>query len=211
MYLSNLIHLLIIKIKIFVNFSNKILNYGVQKEQNGVITTNISKDQLKMQKNIRLYAINYLKEYSFQLATLPSKEEYEKLVEKKKKLLLEELQRESLEKLKLLELNMATKKPQQEQKLQQKSKQKNDKTHINNADGWIATTDGNNLQNEHDDPIKLQIKLVESYLEEARKQNRHEEIDILENNLKELKAIVNVQVNAGSNRLDEYYDDSDDI
>ncbi len=145
----------------------------------------MSRDQLKIQKNIRLYAINYLKEFSFQLSSLPNKEEYEKLVEQKRKYLLEELHRESLEKQKLYEIDA-----KRQQKYGNNTNGVSMSTHINNSDGWVPTVMNENSGITNlNDPVVVQIKLVENYLDEARKQMRFEEVEILENNLKELKAI----------------------
>ena len=136
-----------------------------------------------------MYAINYLKEFSFTLSILPTADEYEKLVEQKRKFLLEEIQRESLEKLKLYEMDA------KRQQLKGNYSNTNNSsstalqgTFINNSDGWVPTM---NNEIETDDPIKLQIKVVENYLEEARRQGRYEEIEIFENNLQELKSISN--------------------
>ena len=161
--------------------SNTILNFGIQKNDNSQSPA-VSRDQLKLQKNIRIHAINYLKEFSFQLSCLPTKEEYEKLVEQKRKYLLEEIQRERMEKLKLYEIDAA--KRQQQQALSSTT------AYINNSDGWVPTEINRVTESDDNDPIRLQIKVVESYLEEARKQERHEEIKIFENNLKELKSII---------------------
>ena len=117
-----------------------------------------------------MYAINYLKEFSFTLSILPTADEYEKLVEQKRKFLLEEIQRESLEKLKLYEMDA------KRQQLKGNYSNTNNSsstalqgTFINNSDGWVPTM---NNEIETDDPIKLQIKVVENYLEEARRQGR---------------------------------------
>ena len=175
--------------------SNTILNHGTQKSQSSdnpqqpVIISSVPRDQLKLQKNIRIYAINYLKEFSFTLSILPTKEEYEKLVEQKRQLLLEEIQRESLEKLRLYEIDA---KKQQLKGGNYSSGAAQGGTFINNSDGWVPTVNNNNFENHNNDndPIKLQIQVVENYLIEARKQGRHEEIEIFENNLKELKSII---------------------
>jgi len=172
--------------------SNSILTNGVPKnspDKDGKQSEmTISADQYKLQKNIRLFAVNYLKDFSFQLPPLPTKEQYDKLKEQKRKELMEELERESFQQERIK--NLAAKKFQNKGN----SSQVNSIRHIDNAAGWVPTVQigdaENGGQNGESDPIKLQIKLVKGYLEDARKQKRFEEVEILENNLRELNIMI---------------------
>lgn len=76
---------------------------------------------------------------------------------------------------------------------------------IDKSDGWLPNvksfhkqetfaeneTEGNSDRNDNnlsvqDKALRVQIQLVESYLEEALKQNKYEEADLLQKNLNEL-------------------------
>ncbi len=132
----------------------------------------ISSEQQRLQKNIRLHAINYLKEYSFKLTQLPSAEEYEKLKEQKQKLLIEDLDREKRE--------------------QQSDLYNSSKDNSTNNAGWIPSA-SMSANSDNKNPIEIQIDVVKNYLIEAKKEKRIEEIKILEKNLTELSFLLNNQ------------------
>lgn len=140
-----------------------------------------AKDQSKLQRNIRLFAVNYLKEYSFQLTSLPNEEQYEKLKEQKQRHLIEELEKEKraqLQQQKQFKTNNTS----------QDQVKKNLIRHIDNSAGWIPKQMNSN---DDEDPIRIQIKLVKGYLDDAKAQNRLPEVELLENNLKELYLMLN--------------------
>jgi hypothetical protein len=144
--------------------SNSIMMHGSGQQAQ----TQISNEQMRLQKNIRVHAINYLKEYSFKLTQLPSIDEYEKLKEQKRKLLVEDLERE-------------------------KREQQSDVYVHNNSradGGWIPSC-ATVSQDKHmtTNPIEIQINIVKKYLSEAKKDGRLEEVKILEKNLSELYSL----------------------
>jgi hypothetical protein len=139
--------------------SNSIMIHGTKQSE-----SQISIEQQRLQKNIRVHAINYLKEYSFKLTQLPSAEEYEKLKEHKRKLLVEDLERE-------------------------RRQQRPDDSSTSSTAGWIPTAPIS-VNNEGKNPVEIQIDVVKKYLNEAKKEKRLEEVKILEDNLSELTALL---------------------
>lgn len=73
--------------------SGLILNFGVEKTQNSNSPPKLikNKDQTKLQRNIRQYVINFLKENSFSLSQLPSKEDYISFKARRQIILQEEM------------------------------------------------------------------------------------------------------------------------
>ena len=182
--------------------------------------TSQNKDQLKLQRNIRFQAINYLKENSFTLSQLPNSETYFKLKAQRELSLQEELKRLELEQMKQKnELNKRI----NYKKLQQQQQKQSNKPNItiDNSNGWMPTNIKANLflddsdsesqedtldlnepngddmdakslssqkrvKSEKEKAIRIQIQLVEKYLDEALKQNKFDEADSLRKNLNEL-------------------------
>jgi hypothetical protein len=84
--------------------SGQILKHGIIDESaessassSGEARNSVNQDQIKLQRNIRFYAINFLKENSFTLSTLPAAEEYAKLKSQRQIYLAEEMRRTELE------------------------------------------------------------------------------------------------------------------
>jgi hypothetical protein len=190
-------------------------------------TSNTNNDQLKLQRNIRVQSINFLKEYSFTLSQLPTSEVYSKLKAKREIYLQEELKRAEIEQQKhKLEISKRLKK-----KTTTESNKKSASISIDNTNGWMPTSvksllfddnnddddddetvsgDDNSNDNDSDDvfnddldkksissqkkrnlsdkekALRIQIQLVEKYLEDALKQNKQDEAKILRKNLNEL-------------------------
>lgn len=139
----------------------------------------IANDQLRLQKYIRSHAINYLRENSFTLPQLPSFEIYEQLRSRREKNLMEEIQQ------------------QREMEKKIKLEKKKDNVSIDNSNGWIpaiktdildniASNEDNEMVINQREALRVQIQLVEAYLNDAKKQNKFEESKILEQNLNEL-------------------------
>ena len=196
--------------------SASILKYGVEDEANNVEdgnkkiqTKKISSEQFKLQRNIRLFAINYLKDNSFTLSQLPTINEYNELKAKRQVHLLEEMRRieieQNFEKQRLNEQIARKQNKLPKFKLNEENKGRtngNLSIKIDNSNGWIPSVDRNNAvlfenaNNEYDATIesdeertlKIQINLVDGYIKEAIKQDRNDEVKSLRQNLNELKA-----------------------
>jgi hypothetical protein len=143
--------------------SKKIFNFGLTQELKRISST----DQLKIQKNIRNQALKYLKEFLFQLPTLPNLDEYEKLVEQNERGLL----------------------------VFENVKQKREITSVSFSNNeWAVSFNQENDGDDEtvdDDVIRMQISVFEKHLENASKENRVEDIEICRRNLNELSIVLN--------------------
>ncbi len=143
--------------------SKKIFNFGLTQELKRISST----DQLKIQKNIRNQALKYLKEFLFQLPTLPNLDEYEKLVEQNERGLL----------------------------VFENVKQKREITSVSFSNNeWAVSFNQENDGDDEtvdDDVIRMQISVFEKHLENASKENRVEDIEICKRNLNELTIVLN--------------------
>ena len=154
------------------------------------------KDQLKLQRNIRQYVIGYLKENSFSLSPLPAKDVYLKLKAQRQVYLQEEMNRAEMEQSKQL------KQINEEVNRRQINTVKKPRPYvsIDNSNGWVSNVKGsllieaaedpnsstNTIENEQNKALKIQIQLVEGYLEDALRQNKRDEASLLQKNLNEL-------------------------
>ena len=214
------------------SISGSVLKNG----NDGSETATISNDQLKLQRNIRFQAINYLKEHSFNLSALPTPEEYAKLTSQRKLYLIEEMKRAELEQLKqkkeidnrMAKLNKSNANTTGRNDLN--NNKNTAKISIDNTNGWIPQIDKqalmldgdeddlnndddasneNDLEaddgtrsvtskksssqlSEQDKALRIQIQLVEGYLKDAQRQNKPDEVNLLQRNLNEL---LNMLVN----------------
>lgn len=182
--------------------SGLILNFGLEKSQNSnspkkLIITN--KDQIKLQRNIRQYVINFLKENSFTLNQLPSKEDYTNLKARRQTILQEEMKKNEQIKMRQRKLYEETSRHQKDNYNQAVSNPKEVSTiSIDNSNGWMpnfkAPTVTSKKTNscsklngsDSENALKIQIQQVECYLDDALKNNKYEEAAILQNNLNEL-------------------------
>ena len=143
--------------------SKKIFNFRLTQELKRISST----DQLKIQKNIRNQALKYLKEFLFQLPTLPNLDEYEKLVEQNERGLL----------------------------VFENVKQKREITSVSFSNNeWAVSFNQENDGDDEtvdDDVIRMQISVFEKHLENASKENRVEDIEICKRNLNELTIVLN--------------------
>ena len=153
------------------------------------------KDQLKLQRNIRQYVIGYLKENSFSLSPLPAKDVYLKLKAQRQVYLQEEMNRAEMEQSKQLkQINEEVNRRHTSNTV----KKPKSYVSIDNSNGWVSNVKGSLLIEAAEDPsrspnaneqnkaLKIQIQLVEGYLEDALRQNKHDEASLLQKNLNEL-------------------------
>lgn len=188
------------------SMSASILNFGVTTSDQKTSPSQPSHDQLKLQRNIRYFIINYLRENSFNLAQLPNGDEYSVLVKQRERFLIEEAVRNEAE--------LARQRRQINERIAATNggnrsggvsgatssssiKYSKNTVKIDNSNGWIASQgarkDELDLDENGDanappdaDALRIQIQLVERYIEDALKANRTEEADLLRANLNEL-------------------------
>ena len=190
--------------------SASILNFGVTtSDQKTSSPSQPSHDQIKLQRNIRYFIINYLRENSFNLAQLPNGDEYAVLVKQRERFLIEEARRNEVE--------LARQRRQINERIaatnggnnrsggvsggtstsSSTTKYSKNTVRIDNSNGWIASQGARKDELELDengdanappdaDALRIQIQLVEGYIEDALKANRTEEADLLRANLNEL-------------------------
>lgn len=170
-----------------------------------------NRDQLKLQRNIRMYVVNYLKENSFSLGQLPTKELYLSLKAQREENLREEMNRieyeQQIQKHQIAEV--ARRKQMSKwthNRVEENHQIKKEPTiSIDNSVGWVGgqnidiiENNENSLShgddNEQQKALRIQIQLVEGYLDDALKQNKYEEADLLQKNLNEL---LNMQEKCG--------------
>lgn len=160
--------------------SSHVVKYGLSNSQVDSSKKNITNDQIKLQKNIRFFAINYLRENSFTLPQLPSFEIYEQLRSRRERNLMEQMKKQR----------------EMEKKTKTFNKIK-DNVSIDNSNGWVASIkadiledqivdEKNELTRNEQEALRVQIQLVEAYLDDAKKQKKTEEVKILQQNLNEL-------------------------
>lgn len=147
---------------------------------------------MKLQRNLRFHAVNYLKEYSFQLPQLPSSEEYERLSQQRQRYLIEEKRRAEDEQRKVDELlakKMNGGGGGHRRQASNTAQPSNKGVSIDNVNGWIPSrpsVNDNSTKSVDNDALRIQIKLVESYLNDAIKHNKMDEARMLEQNLNDL-------------------------
>lgn len=213
-------HKLIKLFKRLETISSSILNYqiggGGSDSAADSMPMKISNDQLKLQRQIRYYAISFLRENSLNMAQIPNAEEYEKLKSQRQLYVNEELKRSELERRRQTQqIN--------DKMAKVKFNRKKENISIDNANGYIPSINANQFLEDQSDPdgddqstnssyqdangkssgpgagatpnspdedkknaLRIQIQLVEAYLDDAIKKNKKSEADILRKNLNEL-------------------------
>ena len=200
------------------SLSGKILKHNAQPDDTTTATkgqadnaNNRVTDHFKLQRNIRMYAIGFLKEYSFSLPTLPARELYEQLKQRRQAHLLAEMEQQ---------------RAASQLRRSHAPRPLPTKIIVDNSNGWVAggggisgiggdgessagdgsSSSGDNESSdgaggagagggsEERSALRIQIQLVESYIREAKKHNKTNEVEILERNLNELlNALVDIK------------------
>lgn len=166
--------------------SKKILNLGLNNEEEP------SQKQLLLQRSIRTYATNFMQDNMLGLQSLPSDEQYLKLQEARK---LEIQKRIAAERQATFEAQQREKKAK-EQREQKEMALKNDQLKQAEARersgsqklaGWIPNESTHINFNNKDDPMIQQMNIIRSYIKQARQAGKLDEVQMLEQNLKELQ------------------------
>ncbi|XP_046371772.2 rabenosyn-5-like [Haliotis rufescens] len=145
--------------------------------------------QLYLQKAIRVYASNFMHENLLGLQVLPTEEEYKILQGRRK----EEIQR------KIAAERQAAMDAQEKEKRQDEPGVKSPTEGVKQLGhkrsdsqdsvgrGWKPTEVVPNVDND-DDPMVTQIKIIHGYIQQATKAQRWDEVAMLKQNMKDLKA-----------------------
>nr|XP_015823879.2 rabenosyn-5 isoform X1 [Nothobranchius furzeri] len=140
---------------------------------------------LQLQRMIRYMATLFVQEKLLGLMSLPTKEKYEELKDKRKqeqerRLQLERLQgaQESLKRRQESEKN----RPPANGELLQAPRE----PRMTKAGGWLPSADSVHVGSDLEDPLLQQIANIESFLNQAREAQRADEVAMLEENLRQL-------------------------
>ncbi|XP_072305772.1 rabenosyn-5 [Eucyclogobius newberryi] len=156
--------------------SKKILTLGLKSEPPP------HPKNLQLQKMIRYSATLFVQEKLLGLMSLPTKEKYEELKEKRAQ---EQDKRLQLERMAAQE---ALKRRQDREK-EEKSRTNGELPQVRGARmtkaaGWLPSSD---KRSELEDPLLQQIENIQSFLRQAREANRADEVAMLEENLRQLE------------------------
>lgn len=140
---------------------------------------------MPVQNKLRLFASQYIREMMCGLPNLPREEELEKLQEQRHRQLQTEIELEKRKRSAGHTVRTSSTLKNQTPK---------SKFHERAMDSEVSYNDGWGIQNvtlDEDlkdmDPIALQISILKDYIKQARKEHRYDEVNMLENNLKQLE------------------------
>ncbi|XP_029141496.1 rabenosyn-5 [Protobothrops mucrosquamatus] len=162
--------------------SKKILTLGLNEDPQPHPRT------LQLQRMIRYSATLFVQEKLLGLMSLPTKDQYEELKEKKKQDLERKLQMERL-------ASSQTHRRQEEKPADYASRSlavSNGEVHrtkrvaVKKAEGWLPTASISRNQ-ELTDPLLQQIDNITSYIKQAKEANRLDEVQMLQENLRQLQ------------------------
>ncbi|KAE8293632.1 Rabenosyn-5 [Larimichthys crocea] len=141
---------------------------------------------MQLQRMIRYTATLFVQEKLLGLMSLPTKEKYEELKEKRK----QEQRRDSNKRLAAQE----TLKKRQESEKNRPPPSTNGELlqaprapRMTKASGWLPSADSGNSRSELQDPLLQQIENIQSFLRQAREAQRTDEVAMLEENLRQLQ------------------------
>ncbi|XP_042347497.1 rabenosyn-5 [Plectropomus leopardus] len=129
---------------------------------------------LQLQRMIRYTATLFVQEKLLGLMSLPTKDKYEELKEKRKQEQENRLRQES-------EKNRPP--PSTNGELPQAPRA----PRMTKAGGWLPSADSVHTRDELQDPLLQQIENIQSFLRQAREAQRTDEVAILEENLRQLQ------------------------
>ncbi|XP_051964990.1 rabenosyn-5-like [Xyrauchen texanus] len=150
--------------------SKKILTLGLREE------VQPHPKALQLQKMVRYAATLFIQEKLLGLTSLPTKEKYEELKEKR----VQQERQAALE---------AQTRRSENEKNRPALSTNGDVPHprMTKAGSWLPQSDTLHTRSELDDPLLQQIENIESFLRQARAANRTDEVAMLEENLRQLQ------------------------
>uniref|UniRef100_A0A1A7W9F6 Zinc finger, FYVE domain containing 20 n=1 Tax=Iconisemion striatum TaxID=60296 RepID=A0A1A7W9F6_9TELE len=140
---------------------------------------------LQLQRMIRYTATLFVQEKLLGLMSLPTKEKYEELKDKRKQEQERRLQQERVAAQEPLKRRQESEKtrPPANGELPQASRA----PRMTKAGGWLPSADSAHVRSDLEDPLLQQIENIESFLRQAREAQRTDEVAMLEDNLRQLQ------------------------
>ncbi|TDH10426.1 hypothetical protein EPR50_G00074670 [Perca flavescens] len=142
---------------------------------------------LQLQRMIRYTATLFVQEKLLGLMSLPTKDKYEELKEKRKREQEKRLQQERLATQETLKRRQESEKNRQPPSTNGELPQAPRAPRMTKAGGWLPSADSVHACSELEDPLLQQIENIQSFLRQAREAQRTDEVAMLEENLRQLQ------------------------
>lgn len=142
---------------------------------------------LQLQRMIRYTATLFVQEKLLGLMSLPTKDKYEELKEKRKQEQEKRLQQERLATQETLKRRQEYEKNRPPPSTNGELPQAPRAPRMTKAGGWLPSADSVHTRSEHEDPLLQQIQNIQSFLRQAREAQRADEVAMLEENLRQLQ------------------------
>lgn len=171
--------------------SKRIRNEGLDSEQGP------SPKQELLQKAVRLYAANFMQENMMGLEQLPSEEQYAELQRKRTDQIRNQIAQErkaafiaQAEEKKMYEKDKVQTPSKDEWKTERSGSQKHTR---NSSQGWKPSEQ--TVRMTSGDPMLQQIEIIKGYIKQAKQAQKWDEVNMLEQNLKDLLQEYSCQQN----------------
>ncbi|XP_037131195.1 rabenosyn-5 [Syngnathus acus] len=161
--------------------SKKILTLGMKDEPPPHPKT------LQLQKMVRYSATLFVQEKLLGLMSLPTKQKYEELKEKRKQEQEKKLQQERLAAQEVLKRRQELERNRPPADINGEQPQAPRATRLTKAGGWLPSSDPGHPRSTLEDPLLQQIDNIRSFLRQAREAHRTDEVAMLEENLRQLQ------------------------
>lgn len=142
---------------------------------------------LQLQKMIRYSATLFVQEKLLGLMSLPTREKYEDLKEKRKQEQEKRLEQDRLATQETLKRRQESERRRPPVSANGELPQARRAPRMTKAGGWLPSADSAGARGELDDPLLQQIENIQSFLRQAREAKRTDEVDMLEENLRQLQ------------------------
>ncbi|KAF7664844.1 hypothetical protein LDENG_00161660 [Lucifuga dentata] len=142
---------------------------------------------LQLQRMIRYTATLFIQEKLLALMSLPTKEKYEELKEKRKQEHEKKLQQERLAAQETLKRRQEAERNRPSASTNGELPQVPRAPRMTKAGGWLPSSDSVHTRSELEDPLLQQIENIQSFLHQAREAQRTDEVAMLEENLRQLQ------------------------
>ncbi|XP_041711786.1 rabenosyn-5 isoform X2 [Coregonus clupeaformis] len=158
--------------------SKRILTLGMKEEPQP------HPKNLQLQRMVRYTATLFVQEKLLGLMSLPTKDKYEELKEKRKQ---EQEKRLAQERLEAQKRRQESEKNRPAASTNGEPSQAPRAARMTKAGGWLPSSDTLHTRRELEDPMLQQIDNIQSFLRQAKAAQRHDEVAMLEDNLRQLQ------------------------